>query len=77
MAKTAKPKKTIRRRHKNRDSQLAASSTQGLILLNFSYNCCFSQKRRIISILAIPFNTDRGQHIIKNPGVVNAIVEKV
>ncbi|PAV56729.1 hypothetical protein WR25_04997 [Diploscapter pachys] len=25
---------------------------------------------------ALPFNTDRGQHILKNPGVVNAIVEK-
>jgi len=25
---------------------------------------------------SIPFNTDRGQHILKNPGVVNAIIEK-
>ncbi|KAH7697597.1 putative dimethyladenosine transferase [Aphelenchoides avenae] len=25
---------------------------------------------------ALPFNTDRGQHILKNPGIVNAIVEK-
>ncbi len=26
---------------------------------------------------AIPFNTSRGQHILINPGVMNAIVEKV
>ncbi|VDN01578.1 unnamed protein product [Thelazia callipaeda] len=25
---------------------------------------------------ALPFNTERGQHILKNPGIVNAIVEK-
>ncbi|VDO47255.1 unnamed protein product, partial [Brugia timori] len=25
---------------------------------------------------ALPFNIDRGQHILKNPGIVNAIVEK-
>uniref|UniRef100_A0A0N5AVL1 rRNA adenine N(6)-methyltransferase n=1 Tax=Syphacia muris TaxID=451379 RepID=A0A0N5AVL1_9BILA len=25
---------------------------------------------------ALPFNTEKGQHILKNPGVVNAIVEK-
>ncbi|OZC11926.1 hypothetical protein X798_01107 [Onchocerca flexuosa] len=25
---------------------------------------------------ALPFNTDRGQHILKNPGIVNAIIEK-
>lgn len=25
---------------------------------------------------ALPFNTNRGQHILKNPGIVNAIVEK-
>ncbi|EJD76436.1 dimethyladenosine transferase, variant [Loa loa] len=28
------------------------------------------------SMQALPFNTGRGQHILKNPGVVNAIVEK-
>ncbi|VDD91141.1 unnamed protein product [Enterobius vermicularis] len=27
-------------------------------------------------LLALPFNTDKGQHILKNPGVVNAIIEK-
>ncbi|CAI4224129.1 unnamed protein product [Auanema sp. JU1783] len=25
---------------------------------------------------SLPFNTDRGQHILKNPGIVNAIIEK-
>ncbi|GMR35850.1 hypothetical protein PMAYCL1PPCAC_06045, partial [Pristionchus mayeri] len=25
---------------------------------------------------ALPFNTDKGQHILKNPGIVNAIIEK-
>uniref|UniRef100_A0A915AFQ0 rRNA adenine N(6)-methyltransferase n=1 Tax=Parascaris univalens TaxID=6257 RepID=A0A915AFQ0_PARUN len=25
---------------------------------------------------ALPFNTERGQHILKNPGIVNAIIEK-
>ena len=24
----------------------------------------------------MPFNTDRGQHILKNPGIVHAIIEK-
>uniref|UniRef100_A0A0R3S0G8 rRNA adenine N(6)-methyltransferase n=1 Tax=Elaeophora elaphi TaxID=1147741 RepID=A0A0R3S0G8_9BILA len=28
------------------------------------------------SMQALPFNTDRGQHILKNPGIVNAIIEK-
>ncbi|MFH4983308.1 hypothetical protein AB6A40_010017 [Gnathostoma spinigerum] len=28
------------------------------------------------NVQALPFNTDRGQHILKNPGVVNAIVTK-
>ncbi|MCP9261607.1 rRNA adenine N(6)-methyltransferase [Dirofilaria immitis] len=25
---------------------------------------------------ALPFNTDRGQHILKNPGIINSIIEK-
>uniref|UniRef100_A0A0M3IQ60 rRNA adenine N(6)-methyltransferase n=1 Tax=Ascaris lumbricoides TaxID=6252 RepID=A0A0M3IQ60_ASCLU len=25
---------------------------------------------------ALPFNTEKGQHILKNPGIVNAIIEK-
>ncbi|GMT14167.1 hypothetical protein PFISCL1PPCAC_5464 [Pristionchus fissidentatus] len=25
---------------------------------------------------ALPFNTDKGQHILKNPGIVNAIIQK-
>ncbi|KAL6736144.1 hypothetical protein Aduo_006530 [Ancylostoma duodenale] len=25
---------------------------------------------------ALPFNTDKGQHILKNPGIVNSIIEK-
>ncbi|CAB3405274.1 unnamed protein product [Caenorhabditis bovis] len=28
------------------------------------------------NVQALPFNTDKGQHILKNPGVVNAIIEK-
>ncbi|CAI5441767.1 unnamed protein product [Caenorhabditis angaria] len=28
------------------------------------------------NVQSLPFNTDKGQHILKNPGVVNAIVEK-
>lgn len=28
------------------------------------------------NITALPFNTDKGQHILKNPGIVNAIIEK-
>uniref|UniRef100_A0A914S6S4 rRNA adenine N(6)-methyltransferase n=1 Tax=Parascaris equorum TaxID=6256 RepID=A0A914S6S4_PAREQ len=29
-----------------------------------------------IVFAALPFNTERGQHILKNPGIVNAIIEK-
>ncbi|KAJ1347219.1 hypothetical protein KIN20_002227 [Parelaphostrongylus tenuis] len=25
---------------------------------------------------SLPFNTEKGQHILKNPGIINAIVEK-
>ncbi|KAL3994306.1 ribosomal RNA small subunit methyltransferase A [Acanthocheilonema viteae] len=32
--------------------------------------------RRNGSMQALPFNTDRGQHVLKNPGIVNAIIEK-
>jgi len=28
------------------------------------------------NIQALPFNTERGQHILKNPNIVNAIIEK-
>ncbi|CAD6186574.1 unnamed protein product [Caenorhabditis auriculariae] len=28
------------------------------------------------NVQSLPFNTDKGQHILKNPGIVNAIVEK-
>ncbi|CAD5211628.1 unnamed protein product [Bursaphelenchus okinawaensis] len=28
------------------------------------------------TVQSLPFNTDKGQHILKNPGIVNAIVEK-
>lgn len=42
------------------------------------FNVCYFCKISIhnIDFIALPFNTDKGQHILKNPGVVNAIVEK-
>ncbi|VDK19588.1 unnamed protein product [Anisakis simplex] len=31
---------------------------------------------QVFKFSALPFNTDKGQHILKNPGIVNAIIEK-
>lgn len=28
------------------------------------------------SFIALPFNTEKGQHILKNPGIINSIIEK-
>ena len=47
-----------------------SGNTQGMF-----FSIRWAQNEHVVS--ALPFNTDKGQHILKNPGIVNAIVEKV